>query len=263
VIVIPVDPNVHIGPLTIAWHGIFTVVGILFGVAVPIRLVRAWVQEDAAYSVATWGVVAGIVGARLFHVLDSWEYYASRPEQILFIWNGGIAIMGAVIAGVLAGYVRARQLRLPAGKIADAAAPGIGLGMAIGRIGDIINGEHHATPCQGLPWCVGYSHPDTLGQPGPVHPAVAYEMVWDLVGVAGALALRPVLANRSPEGRIFWIWAVWYSIGRYFISFLRLDAIVAFDLRQAQLLSLATIVVGVPLLIWLTLRARRPQASLV
>lgn len=277
---IPFDPNVGIGPFAVSWHGIFTAVGILFGVWLPAMLVRRArpdIAEDTVYSVATWGVVGGIVGARLFHVIDCLTtdpacVYASEPLQVLAVWNGGIAIVGGIVGGVVAGGFVIVRRRLPLGFGLDVAAPGVGLGMAIGRIGDVINGEHHAVPCEGAGVCVEYTHPETLGQgstfgPGdyrfsadPVHLAVGYEMVWGLVGVAIALALRPVLGGRWPEGRIFLIWLIWYSVGRLFISFLRHDALVAFGLRQAQLFSVAAILVGVPLLVFLQYRAQRAPA---
>ena len=93
VITIPFDPNIHIGPLTIAWHGIFTAVGILFGVWLPLRLVRGRFTEEDATSVATWGVVFGIIGARLVHVIDAWQYYLANPLQILLDldrWDRGL-----------------------------------------------------------------------------------------------------------------------------------------------------------------------------
>ncbi|HUG55904.1 MAG TPA: prolipoprotein diacylglyceryl transferase [Candidatus Limnocylindrales bacterium] len=276
-ITIPFDPSVGIGPLALAWHGIFTAVGILFGVWVPAMLVRRsgrGIAEDQVYSVATWGVIGGIVGARLFHVVDCWTLcgYATDPIQILAIWNGGIAIVGGIVGGVVAGSVVMIRRRLPLGFGLDVAAPGIGLGMAIGRIGDVINGEHWAATCEGIGVCVEYTHPETLGQgaatdaawTGPVHLAVGYEMVWGLIGVGLALTLRPLLAGRAPEGRIFLIWVIWYSIGRFFISFLRHDELVAFGLRQAQIVSLAIVVVGIPLLVllqlWATRRREMPAA---
>ncbi|MGH2498542.1 MAG: prolipoprotein diacylglyceryl transferase [Candidatus Limnocylindria bacterium] len=262
-IVIPFDPNLHLGPFALSWHGIFTAVGILFGVALPVRLLRGRVSEDAAYSVATWGVIGGIVGARAVHVIDRWDFYAADPIQILMIWNGGIAVLGAVLGGVLAGAFVVIRRRLPLGGAADAAAPGIGLGLGIGRIGDIINGEHHAVACAEGPWCVGYSHPDTLGQPGPVHSAVAYEMAWDLFGVGIALAGRRLLADGAPEGRIFWIWALHYAVGRVFIGFLRIgDPLSIFGLRQDQLIALGLALAALPMLALLFVRARRqPRAQ--
>lgn len=245
---IPFDPELHIGPIALAWHGIFTAVGIFFGVWLPVRLLRGRVSEDAAYSIATWGVVGGIIGARILHVADRWDFYSQHLEQIPMIWTGGIAVWGAAIGGVLGGLVVAlRRGDVPIAGTADAAAPGIGLGFALGRIGDIINGEHHSTPCDGFGLCVGYTHPATLGQPGPVHLVVAYEMVWNLIGVALAVVLRRPLA--ALEGRIFWLWLIWYAIGRLWFGSIRVgDPIVGAGLRQDQVMGVLTLLVAIPAL---------------
>jgi len=126
---LPFDPNVHLGPFQVAWHGIFTAVGIFFGVWLPVRILRGRVSEDAIYALATPAVIGGIVGARLFHVIDCWSLcgYDTNPLLIPQIWTGGIAIMGAVIVGALTGYVIAvRRGDIPIGGTADAAAAGIG-----------------------------------------------------------------------------------------------------------------------------------------
>ena len=214
------------------------------------------------YALATPAVIGGIIGARLFHVIDSWDFYKDHLELIPQIWNGGIAIVGAVVVGTVTGYVIAvRRGDIPIGAGADAAAAGIGIGMAIGRIGDIINGEHHALPCAPPGICVGYDHPDTLGQAGPVHLAVGYEMLWDLAGVGLVLLLRRRFAGRSPEGRVFWIWLAVQSIGRFGISFLRIDTPGIFGLYQAQLVSLVLIAVAIPVLVTL-FRAERAQPAM-
>ncbi len=246
---IPFDPELHLGPIALAWHGIFTAVGIFFGVWLPVRLLRGRVDEDAAYSIATWGVVGGIIGARLLHVADRWDFYSQHLEQIPQIWSGGIAVWGAAVGGVLGGLIVALRRRdIPIGGTADAAAPGIGLGFAIGRIGDIINGEHHSNPCEGFGLCVGYTHPATLGQAGPVHLVVAYEMVWNLIGVGLALLLRRPL-RMEPEGRIFWLWLIWYAIGRLAFGFIRIDdPLVTSGLRQDQIMGVLALVLAIPVL---------------
>jgi len=275
-VIIDLDPNLHLGPFTVAWHGIFTAVGIFFGVWLPVRLLRSKVSEDALYAVATPAVIGGIVGARLFHVIDCWSLcgYDTNPWLIPQIWNGGIAIMGAVVVGAITGYaVAIRRGDIPIGAGADAAATGIGLGMAIGRIGDIINGEHHALPCGAPGICVTYDNPDSLGQgpafavgdprysADPVHLAVGYEMVWDLAGVALALVLRRRFTGRPPEGRIFWIWLAFQSLGRFLISFLRVDKVDAFGLYQAQIISILLIALALPILVTLFRMARTAPAT--
>ncbi len=244
---IPFDPEIHLGPISLAWHGIFTAVGIFFGVWLAIRLLRGRVSEDAGYSVATWGVVGGILGARILHVADRWDFYSQHLEQIPQIWSGGIAVWGAAIGGVLGGFLIAlRRGDVPIGATADAAAAGIGLGFGIGRIGDVINGEHHALPCEGTGICVGYTNPATLGQPGPVHLAIGYEMIWDLLGVGLVLWLRRRLAGRQPEGRIFWMWLISYAIGRWAFGYLRIgDPTPIAGLRQDQVVAVAVLLVAV------------------
>jgi len=252
VIEIPFDPQIHLGFFSLAWHGIFTAVGILFGVWLPVRLLRGRVTEDAAYAVATWGVVGGILGARMLAVADRWDaYYSQHLEQIPQIWAGGIAVWGAAIGGVLGGFIVAlRRGDIPIGGTADAAAAGIALGFGIGRIGDVINGEHHAVACEdGLGICVGYTDPATLGQPGPVHLVVAYDMFWDLLGVGLVLLLLRSRLGRPPEGRIFWLWVAWYAIGRFALGFLRIgDPTPILGLRQDQVISVCALIVALPAL---------------
>ena len=272
---LPFDPNLRLGPLMVSWHGIFTAVGIFFGVGLPIRLLRGRVSEDDGYAIATWGVIGGIIGARLFHVLDLFSYYVEHPEQILFIWTGGIAVWGAVIGGILGGYLVALRRKVPIGITADAAVSGLGLGLAIGRIGDIINGEHHAIECT-VGICVSYTHPESLGQgpllqgarysPGPVHLAVGYEMIYVLAIVGLALWLF-TRRDRSGEGSairrtlvpgaIFWGFIFLYGLGRLAISSLRIADPTSFlDLRQDQLVGLASMIVSVPALLYVLRRAR-------
>jgi len=241
-ITLPFDPNVHLGPVQLAWHGIFTAVGIFFGVALPVRLLRGRVSEDALYAVATPAVIGGIIGARLFHVIDCWSLcgYDTNPLLIPQIWTGGIAIMGAVIVGALTGYVIAvRRGDIPIGGTADAAAAGIGIGMAIGRIGDIINGEHRAAHAN-LPWSVIYVNPQTLGERGiPVHPEVAYELIMLVAIVVVQVWLwSRIDARRVPAGVEFAVGLLAYAIGRFFLSYLRLDPTYLFGLRGAQILGI-------------------------
>ena len=278
-ITIDLDPNLHLGPLTLAWHGIFTAVGIFFGVWLSVKLVMQRVSEADANAVAFWGVVGGILGARVFHVFDCWTGctgipggYSANPLLIPQIWTGGIAIWGAFIGGVLGGLIVAlRRGTVPIGFGADAAAPGIALGFAIGRIGDIINGEHHATVCD-APFgiCVQFTNPATLGQSpifptgdfrnsaGPVHLVVAYDLVWNALAVGWALWLRD---RGLPDGLIFWLFALWYAIGRFALGYLRIgDPNYAFALREDQVTALFVAAAAIPMIVRLAGVMRRTRA---
>ena len=271
------DPTLlHLGPVLITWHGFFTAVGTLVGIWLAVRwATRAGYTEDDTFSVAMWGVIGAIVGARLFHVIDQWDFYARDPISILKVNEGGLAIYGTIVGGPLAGAIYAWRRGLNVPRLADVAAPPLILGMAIGRIGDIINGEHHGAHAAGFPLAVVYTNPNTLGELGvPVHLAVGYELVMDLV-IFGLLVwlARGLVRGQSGrwqfswqpryprDGMLFWIYTGLYSLGRFFIQFYRVDTPFALGLSQAQLLSILTAMVAVWALVYQANRARRAGAE--
>ncbi|TAK32656.1 MAG: prolipoprotein diacylglyceryl transferase [Chloroflexota bacterium] len=243
-IVIDIDPMLaRIGPLNISWHGLFTAVGILVAVVLAARLARrTGFAEDHVYGLALWAVPAGVVGARLFHVVDEFGYYAAHPLAILAIQEGGLAIYGGLAGGILGGVLYLARHGLPLGRFADAVAPAIILGQAIGRIGDVIDGEHHGAPAD-LPWSVVYVHSNTAGEQGlAVHPSVGYEMLWDLAVFAVLLGLR----DRLPRaGMLFWTYVVLYALGRFVVGFFRTDTMLLGGLGQAQLIAVISLLVTI------------------
>jgi phosphatidylglycerol:prolipoprotein diacylglycerol transferase len=256
---VTMDPDLFtIGGWSLTWHGVLTMAGVLLAVWLVARWApRHGIASDAVYATATWAIIGGIVGARLLHVLDEWRYYSAHPLQIFAIWQGGIAIWGAILGGFAAGAIYARMNRLPVGRLADITAPALLLAHTVGRIGDVINGEHVSRPTT-MPWGVVWAHPESPtyqyygGQAVPTHPAVAYEMVWNML--VFALLWWMVRGRLKPEGMTFALYLVLTAIGRFFIYFYRLDdrEWVA-GLSQAQLVSLLVLAVTVPLL---SLRAR-------
>ena len=258
--------------MQITWHGFFTAVGTLAGIWLAVRwATRAGFTEDDTFSVAMWGVIGAIVGARLFHVIDQWDFYSRDPISILKINEGGLAIYGTIFGGPVAGAIYAWRRRFNVGRLADIAAPPLILGMAIGRIGDIINGEHHGAHATGFPLAVTYTNPNTLGELGvPVHLAVGYEMILDLLIFAGLVWLvRGITRDqrgrwhfqwqpRYPrDGMLFWIYLALYSLGRFFIQFYRVDTPFALGLSQAQLLSVLMLMIAVWALAFEASRARK------
>lgn len=258
-ITINIDPILAmIGPFAVSRHGFFSAVGVLVGLWVAAQLVRqAGIGKEHVFNMAIWAVPAGVVGACLFHIADKFEYYAANPLAILAIQEAGLAIYGGLAGGVLAGVLYARRHNLPLGCFADAIAPALILGQAVGRIGDVINGEHRGLPAD-LPWSVVYTNPNTAGESGvAVHPAVGYEMVWDLA-VFGALLW---LQGRLPRsGMLFWIYVALYALGRFWIGFFREDTVVSFGLRQAQLIAIAGIL-AVGIYVFCGGRGRRRQSE--
>lgn len=260
-IVIDIDPNIAtIGLFTLAWHGVFSAIGIVVGIWLTLHLLRrSEISEDDVYTLALWAVIGGIIGARLFHVIDAWAFYSKNPSMILAINEGGLSIYGAIVVGTIAVVAVMLVKRIPVGKFMDAGAPGLILGQAVGRIGDIINGEHHGLPTD---WPIGvrYIHPDTLGEPGKVvHLAVGYEMIWDLIVLGVLLWLRGRLRR---DGMVFALYTALYGFGRFFITFTRVDAQVVLGLSQAQVIALIMLVVSVPVFFWLGSHPRpQPQVA--
>ncbi|MGH2378027.1 MAG: prolipoprotein diacylglyceryl transferase [Candidatus Limnocylindria bacterium] len=234
-----------VGPLRIAWHSVFSFVGSLVAAIVAVRLSRTLVRDDRVWLYAIAVLLGGLVTARIGHVIDNWPDFAGDLWRIPFA-GGGIAVTAAPIGSAIAGVVAARRLGLPVGFMLDVAALGIVVGLAIGRIGDVINGEHHAVACSGLAWCVRYTHPETLGQADPVHPVVVYDALWDLVIFAAAYAYWRRVRGRPPEGRAWLLVLGLYGAGRFLSSFLRLDPVLVAGLQEAQILGLAYALVAFP-----------------
>ncbi len=249
-----------LGIFSVSWHSLFMVTAIAVAVWLTVRLAaQAGLSTEAIYSMALWGVPGGILGARLVHVIDYWGvYYSANPASILALWSGGLALWGGILGGTLTAVIFIRVKGLPLAPIADLTAPGLILAQAIGRIGDVINGEHISTITE-MPWGVVYTHPNSyaFGLP-PTHPAVAYELLFDLVIFGLLWKMR---GRIRPEGSLFLIYLSLYATGRFFLSFLRLDSNTVFlSLNQAQWISILVMVAAVSLLFFRKV-ADRGQAS--
>jgi len=262
-IVIDLNPNIaRIGPLLITWHGVFAVLGII-GAA---RLGFWLLQKDLPNLTGTgdglaWMVVLGLIGARLLYVWENFRLFADgQLLRIFALTEGGISQWGGLFGAMAGTYVWARRSKFSFWKIIDAGGAAAMIGLAIGRIGDVINGEHHGSPTN-LPWGVEYVNPNTLGEPGRVvHPEVAYEMVLCLLILGALLPVHQRLKARLPDGVLGLIYFGIYAAGRFVLSFLRTDPSLFLGLRQAQLASAAVVLVAIIVAPVLFRRASRAAA---
>ena len=271
---IGINPNlIDMGGIFLSWHGVMTFIA----VAVAVWLVARWggkdgMVVDSIYSVSVWAIIGGVVGARILHVIDFWdEVYKDDLISVFSVWSGGIAIYGAILGGFVGGalYIiirnsnwflslwrtvlpfmgEAHRANLPnIGRLADITAPALLIAQAIGRIGDLINGEHFASITD-LPWGVIYTHPNSPGvfRP-PTHPAVGYELLFDLILLA---AIWPLRNRLRPNGMFFTLYLATYSIGRFFLSFMREEFNEYFGaLNEAQVVAIIVVIITVPLLVW-------------
>lgn len=216
----------------IAWYGILISLGILFGIAVATyRAKKEGLYNDVIMDLALIAVPVAIIGARAYYVIFSWDFYSKNPKEILNIRQGGLAIHGAIIAGVLAGYLFCRYKKIGFWTLADICAPSIILGQAIGRWGNFVNQEAHGGPTN-LPWGIEINGVK-------VHPTFLYESLWNF-GVF--IFLLYYSKKKKYEGQIFILYLILYSIARYFIEGLRTDSLMFGPFRVAQLISIVSII---------------------
>jgi len=271
---IGINPNlIDFANFTLSWHGVMTFVAVATAVWLVSRAgAKEGMNVDSIYSVAVWAIIGGVVGARVLHVIDFWdEVYRDDFISVFSVWSGGIAIYGAIIGGFIGGalYImirnsewflsmwrtvfpfmgEAHRANLPGiGRLADITVPGLLIAQAIGRIGDVINGEHLSKVTE-LPWGFIYTHANSPGifRP-PTHPAVAYELLFDLVLLA---AIWPLRDRLRPNGMFFTLYLATYSIGRFFLSFMREEFNEYFGaLNEAQVVAIMVVIFTVPLLVW-------------
>src|SRR6059058_1784422 len=262
-IIIDLDPNiVRLGPLLITWHGVFAVLGIIAAARLGFWLLEKDVPHlDGTGDGLSWMVVLGLIGARLLYVWENFKLFADgQLLRIFALTEGGISQWGGLFGAMAGTYVWARRSKFSFWKIIDAGGAAAMIGLAIGRIGDVINGEHHGSPTN-LPWGVEYVNPNTLGQPGQVvHPEVAYEMVLTLVLLALILPFHQRLKARLPDGVLGLIYLGVYAFGRFWLSFLRTDPSVFLGLRQAQLASALMVIAALIVVPVLLRRASKAAA---
>jgi phosphatidylglycerol---prolipoprotein diacylglyceryl transferase len=253
---IDIDPVlVHLGPLALSWYGLFVAVAIVTGVWIALREARRkGLPVVEIESLALWVLGGGIVGARALHVIDRWELYAAQPHTILAIWNGGLAIMGAVLGGTLAGAFVAWRRGLPVLRISDAAAPGVILGQAIGRFACLFTGDAVGRPTDGFG--ITYLNREAMvPQLGVAYePVFLYEMAWDLGVFAVLWAFRTRL---RVDGQLFALYLALYAAGKFALTYLRTETVWLAGLQEAQLLALVGIAVAA---VW-TLAARRVRPA--
>ena len=260
---ITIDPIIaQIGPFQLGWHGIFSMFALVAGVWIGLWHAKLLgIDVDTMVSGLGWVILGAVIGARLFHVLDHIPYDAQHPLEIVAVWQGGIAVYGGFVGGVLAGVVAAWRLGLPVWRCLDAAAPAMLVGQAIGRIGCLINGDAWGGPT-GCPCGVVYWHehallpPELLGV--PTHPYPLYEIVGvvALLGLLWAIRTRPVR-----PGTLFLVTTIGYGIIRFALTFVRQEAVIVFGLQEAQIVAILTSAIALAILASRLLLARTPTPA--
>ncbi len=253
---IPSPPfnSIDIGPLSLNLYGLMIALGVvaavwLFGRRLEERGVGT---KDDASAIAIWAVLAGVIGARLYHVVTDYDRFRNNWGEIPAIWNGGLGIPGGLLFGTAVGMYMAQRRNIPIAVGATCAAPAIALAQAIGRWGNYFNQELYGRPTD-LPWAleIDASHLEAGYAVGTTfHPTFLYESLWSL-----ALCLVLLWIDRKwrpAPGQLFVMYVIGYGAGRFWVEGLRIDRADEFlGLRLNQIVALAAVVIGLVVLLWM------------
>lgn len=245
----------QLGPITIYWYAVFIMSGVALGLYLAVREgKRMGIKPDFFYDLVTYGLPISIISARLYYVLFNLDYYLANPGDIIKIWQGGLAIHGGVIGATIFGYIFCKKRKMTFWLVADIAGSSFIIAQAIGRFGNFMNQEAHGGVVPGATLDAQREFLQSLFIPDFIvnnmyingayyHPTFLYESLWN---AAGFLIIVFILRKLSGLliGEIAAFYAIWYSIGRYFIEGMRTDSLMLTEsIRVAQFISIVTIVV--------------------
>ena len=217
--------------------------------------------SDDLFDLVIWLIPACIIGARLYYVLFKLDYFIANPSKIFSVRDGGLAIYGGIIAGVITGIIWSRRKKIPVFAVGDLAAFGLLIGQAVGRWGNFINREAFGAVTD--VFCrMGLTMPgqETLY----VHPTFLYESLWNLAGLI-ILCVLSKLGKRKYDGQFFWSYILWYGLGRAWIEGLRTDSLYigSTDIRVSQLLAAVSALAALIVLIVNAKKAHKPEDMFV
>ncbi len=250
----------QLGPLTIGLYGVMITLGIVAAITVAYLEARRY-GDDTRHVVNITLVVLplGAIGARLYHVIDRWSYFVEHPAEIF--GGAGLGIFGAVIGGAIGVIVYTQWRKLSTLHWLDVAAPGVILAQAIGRWGNFFNQELYGYPTD-LPWGIFIDEAHRL--PGyesatHFHPLFFYEFIWNILGGAFLLFAGRKWRDRLLNGDIFFMYAIWYSVGRMYLEGLKIDVWTLGGIPTARWISGIVIVALVVIMIYRHVRRKQPE----
>ena len=242
--------RLSIGPFSVYLYSLFLLVGIVAGyyLARP-EAKRRGISAERLQVSLLYGVVPGLIGARLYHVIDRWDLYAAEPLQALAIWNGGLAIFGGLAGGAFGLWLFARHQQRNFLTVLDVWAPGVLAAQAIGRLGNWANQEAFGPPTD-APWGVFIDElhrPSVYSFDTHFHPAFLYESALAVVGILVLLQIRKRFGSRP--GTVLGAYLITYGIIRFVVEFFRFDTAETLGIATAHIIAVAIAGLGVALLL--------------
>jgi|WetSurMetagenome_2_1015567.scaffolds.fasta_scaffold90353_2 phosphatidylglycerol---prolipoprotein diacylglyceryl transferase len=258
---INIDPVAFsIGSIAVHWYGLAYIVGITLGLLVAWTYAKwAGITLDQIETLALWSIIAGLVGARLYFVIQQpLEPYIREPWRIIAVWEGGMAFYGAIFAVVLTLAILCRRMKLSVWKVLDVGVIFATVGQFFGRIGNVINGDIIGYPTN-LPWGFVYDNPNSFP---PSHiiayqPAAVYEMIINIIIFSILWPLR----KKVKAGFLFFIYLIVYSISQIIVFFWRDNEVIFLGLKQAQLTAIAVLIVSAAAFLWYIRRQNKVDAA--
>lgn len=244
-----------LGPTPIYWYGVIIASGLFLGLYIASKESnRLGLQKDLIVDLIVFAAPIAIISARIYYVIFTWDVYQDAPWYSVFaIWEGGIAIHGALIGSVLTAIVFAKVKKVSFWQVADIVAPSLILGQAIGRWGNFMNQEAHGGPVSEaaynnfIQYLPNFINNQMCIDGVMYHPTFLYESLWNFAIFGGLLYLRK---RNLLRGEMFLTYIVTYSIGRAFIEMMRTDSLMFGPLKQAVLLSIVLIIGAIALAIY-------------
>ena len=243
---------IDLGFIQIYWYSLTMLFGVLFGALIAFLEVRRQKMNLMDFeNMAFYAIISGFLGARIYYVLFNLDYYLKYPGEIIAVWNGGLAIHGAIIGSCIAIFVYCRKKKIDFLKVLDICVPGLLLGQVIGRWGNFFNGEAHGGIVS-LAFLEKLQLPEFIIEGMNIngvyyHPTFLYESLLNFVCFVVLIILRR--NKKIKVGMFVSVYLIWYGVVRFFIESLRTDSLMLGNLRMAQVISIFMVVVGIVLLI--------------
>ncbi len=235
----------------IYWYALIILSGFLLGLLLVYNTCeKRGVKKDHVFDIAFWGLIFGVVGARIYYVIFDWESIGENLLNIFKVWNGGLAIYGGLIAAIITAFVYSKLKKIKTLKVFDVFVPGLLIGQSIGRWGNFVNAEVFGNITT-LPWGMSING-------GPlVHPLFLYESLWNILGLIIVLLFRDKKKN---DGQIFFFYTLWYGAGRLFLEGMRQSQYILWLIPNAlgisQLVALVAILISIAALLLLSKKKR-------
>ncbi|MFH1522597.1 MAG: prolipoprotein diacylglyceryl transferase [Patescibacteria group bacterium] len=256
------QPNpilISFGPIHIYWYGLFIVIGILAAIITSLKLATYYsISKNTIIDLAFWGIINGVIGARLYHIFLELPFYSRHPIDIFKIWQGGLAIHGAIIAGLLTAWIFTKKKKINFWLLTSVLVPGLALGQAIGRWGNYFNKELYGKPTN-LPWGIPINimeRPVEYISSEFFHPTFLYESLGNFFIFLTLITIHVWIIKKYKSSKTYFLipityYLISYSLLRFSLEFIRIDPTPTFyNLRWPQIISLVIIILSIILFIF-------------